>query len=78
MKDITIEICQSRVEAELRKAHIKAQVPEANWKSRIIEDMSTLALFLTQGGNATLLAEADASNVDVEAAFVLIIWIEED
>lgn len=80
MRDIMVELCGDRTVAETRKQQIKGLAPGANWKSRIIEDVATAALFVTQGaspGSATQLkGQAEASELSRSAGVVLIMWAE--
>jgi len=80
MSDVTIELCGDRAIAEARKRQIKGRAPDADWKTRIIEDVSTTALFATQGaseGSTTQLkGQAEASQLGRSNAVVLIIWAE--
>jgi len=46
MKQLSIEICNNRVEAEARKLIVKSANPSANWQSRIIEKVGVVLGYL--------------------------------
>ena len=80
MRDIVVELCHDRAVAEARKQQIKNLAPGANWKSRIIEDVATAALFVTQGvspgANTQLKWQAEASELGASRGVVLVMWAE--
>lgn len=80
MRDIMIELCGDRTVAEARKQKIKDLAPGADWKSRIIEDVATAALFVTEGaspGSTTQLkGQAEASELGRSRGVVLVMWAD--
>ena len=80
MRDIMVELCGDRTVAEARKKHIKQLAPSANWKSRIIEDVATAAIFITQGASpestTELKGRAEANELGLSKGVVLVMWAE--
>tara|TARA_R100001591_G_scaffold28949_1_gene39895 strand:+ start:351 stop:581 length:231 start_codon:yes stop_codon:yes gene_type:complete len=75
-----VELCGDRTVAEARKKHIKELAPSVDWQSRIIEDVSTASIFVTQGvspeSTTQLKGRAEADELGLSRGVVLIMWAE--
>ena len=80
MRDILVELCSDRAVAEARKHQIEILAPDASWKSHVIEDVATAALFVTPsaspGSITNLEGQTDASKLGRSTGVALVIWAE--
>lgn len=76
MSNLTIEVCKDRAAAEARKKQIKDGAPGTTYKTRIVEDIESVAMFLTNGGSTQLLGEAYGSDLNVDHMAILVIWTD--
>lgn len=81
MHQLSIEICNSREEAEARKEIIRAINPGANWMSRIIENIDAVIPFLVPdiGADPNVLPPLFTPSTPKPSspAVVLLIWTED-
>ena len=81
MHFMTIEVCKNRAEAEARKEIVKAGAPDANWQSRIVDNLSAVMPFLVtdlgQDPEALPPVFTPATGNPPAPASVLIIWTED-
>jgi len=81
MAQLSIEICNSRQEADARKDIIKAINPGANWVSRIVENVDAVIPFLVADINRDPRVLPPIFTPDTgkpsAPAVVLLIWTED-
>lgn len=82
MKQLSIEICNSRAEALARKDIVKSANPAANWVSRIIENVDFVSSFLVPDLSKDPVPQlppifSPATPAPRAPCVVLIIWVED-
>ena len=81
MHQLSIEICNSRQEANARKEIIRASNPGVNWMTRIVEDIGFVIPFLVSDiandPNALPAVFTPATGSPTAPAVVLLIWTED-
>ena len=80
--NVSITFCRSRAEAEKRKGQIRELMPDAQWRTRIIEDAESLSVDLlhstTSDPENRLLTDATELNGEPDTGVVLVMWVDAD
>ena len=78
--NVSITFCRSRADAEERKDQVKELIPDADWRTRIIEDAESLSVDLlhstTSDPENRLLIDSTEINGAPENGVVLLMWID--
>ncbi len=81
MHQLSIEVCNNRLEANARKEIIKSSTPDVNWMTRIIEDigfvMPSLVPDLANEPHALTPVFTPETGLPSAPAVVLLIWTED-
>ena len=79
MRNVTVEVCKNRTDAEKRKKAIKELDPNADWKTRIVTNVASLGVLLmpdANTGNGSVAAEVLPEDINAQSMALLMIWAE--